>query len=105
VGAGTVRGVRLLPFDDPYTKTDRELLVADRALRGWVFPPVGTSPGYVPGAVLVDGEICGVWQRQQRRVTIHPWREVPNDDVEAEALAFPIGGRSRAEVRWEMPNG
>jgi len=103
-GAEPIEGTRLLPFDDPFTKNDRELLVADEERRSHVFPPVGTSRGYIPGAVLVDGEIRGVWQRQQRKVTIHPWKKLPKrvvESVEAEALTVPISSTSKPSVRWE----
>jgi hypothetical protein len=101
IGAEPIEGVRLIHNDDPYVKLDRDLVVADQARREWVFPPVGTSPGYSPGAIVIDGEIAGIWQRQQRRVTVHPWRALPKDAVEAEATAFPIASRSKQEVRWE----
>ncbi|HEY3163314.1 MAG TPA: crosslink repair DNA glycosylase YcaQ family protein [Candidatus Limnocylindrales bacterium] len=96
-------GTRLLPFDDAFTKLDRDLLVADAEHRDHAFPPVGTSRGYIPGAVLIDGEIVGVWQRQQRTVAIHAWKRLSaasREFVEAEALAFPIAGSSRASVSW-----
>ena len=101
VGAEPIEGVRLIQNDDPCLKLDRDLIVADKARREWVFPPIGTSPGYSPGAILVDGEIAGVWQRQQRRVTIHPWRRLPKAEVEAEAFSFPIAAKTKATVSWE----
>jgi hypothetical protein len=77
LAAEPIAGVRLLPYDDAYTKLDRELLVPDPGLRArvlpLVLPLVGQSTlGYTPGAILVDGEIVGAWQRQQRKVTVHP---------------------------------
>jgi hypothetical protein len=105
VAAQPIAGVRLLPYDDAYTKLDRELLVPDPALRARVLPLVGQSTlGYTPGAILVDGEIVGAWQRQQRKVTIHPWSKpspAVRDDIEAEALAFPIAGSSKPSVAWD----
>jgi Winged helix DNA-binding domain len=104
VGAEPVIGVRLTPFDDPFTKLDQELLVVDERLRARVFPPTGQSLGYIPGAIVVDGEIVGAWQRQQRRVTIHPWARPIADvraAIEQEALAFPIAGASNATVSWD----
>ncbi len=68
-----------------------------------MFPPGGMSRGYVPGAVLVDGEIVGVWQRQQRRVTIHPWRSFSTtvrEAIEHEGLTLPIAGASKPSVTW-----
>jgi hypothetical protein len=104
--AHPIEGVRLLPMDDPFTKHDHELLVADDALRARALPKVGRSPGYIPGAVLVDGEIVGAWQRQQRKVTIHPFPgrrlgAATRATIEAEALAFPIGGPSAPSVAWD----
>jgi hypothetical protein len=43
----------------------------------------------------------GSWQRQQRKVTIHPWSKLSpavRDAVEGEALAFPIAGSSKPSV-------
>jgi hypothetical protein len=99
-----VRGVRLVPFDDPFTKLDADLLVRDETRRFRVFPPTGQGVGHIPGAVLVDGEVVGSWQRQQRKVTIHPWA-APSAEVreaiEWEALAFPIASPAKAGVSWE----
>ena len=104
-GARPIEGVRLLPMDDPFTKHDHELLIADDALRARALPKVGRSPGYIPGAVLVDGKVVGAWQRQQRQVTIHPFPghlgTATRVAIEAEALAFPIAGSSRPAVAWD----
>jgi hypothetical protein len=105
LAAAPIAGVRLLPYDDAYTKLDRELLVPDPALRARVLPLVGQSTlGHTPGAILLDGEIVGSWQRQQRKVTIHPWSRlasVVHDAIEAEALAFPIAGSSKPSIAWD----
>ncbi|HYN70510.1 MAG TPA: crosslink repair DNA glycosylase YcaQ family protein [Candidatus Eisenbacteria bacterium] len=101
--AEPISGVRLLPFDDAFTKLDDALLLRDEALRAKVLPR-GDSRGFIPGAVLVDGEIVGAWQRQQRKVRIHPFGMLParvRDEVEREALAFPIAATSPASVGWE----
>jgi Winged helix DNA-binding domain len=101
-GAEPVSGVRLLPFDDPFTKLDRELLVRDETLRARVLP-AGHSRGFIPGAILVDGEIVGAWQRLGRSVTLHPIKTLAasvREALEAEALAFPIAGSSQASVSW-----
>jgi hypothetical protein len=106
-GAEPVRGVRLVHNDDPLLKDDRELIVADEARRRWLFPAHNQSPGYIPCALIVDGEVCGVWQRQQRKVTIHPWRKLSKktvEAIEAEALSLPIASTSKALVRW-APEG
>ena len=103
IAAEPVAGIRLLPYDDPFAKLDRALLVRDEIQRNKVFPPVGQSVGHIPGPILVDGEIVGSWQRQQRKVTIHPWTRVSDhirESIEAEALAFPIASTSPASVSW-----
>jgi hypothetical protein len=101
-GARPLRGVRLLPFDDPFTKLDPGLLVLDEKRRRKVLPR-GYSRGFIPGTILVDGEIVGAWQRQQRKVTIHPFSRLPastRETVEREALSFPIAGTSESSVTW-----
>jgi hypothetical protein len=101
--AEPISGVRLLPFDDAFTKLDDALLLRDETLRARALPR-GYSRGFIPGTILVDGEIVGVWQRQQRRVRLHPFGKLParvRDAVEQEALAFPIAGTSPASVAWE----
>jgi DNA glycosylase AlkZ-like len=98
-----IEGVRLVPFDDPYTKLDKDLLVADPARRAKAVPSSGHSPGYIPGAILVDGEIVGGWQRQQRKVTLHPFGRLParvREALEHEALTMPIAGPQEPSVTW-----
>jgi len=105
--AEPISGVRLLPFDDPFTKLDHELLLPDERRRATVLPP-GYSRGFIPGAILVDGEIVGAWQRQSRKVTVHPFAKVSaqqRDAIEAEAIAFPIAGSGAASVGWAEPLG
>jgi hypothetical protein len=101
--AEPISGVRLLPFDDPFTKLDDALLIADEAQRARALPR-GYSRGFIPGTIVVDGEIVGVWQRQQRRVRLHPFGKLPahvREAVEQEALAFPIAATARASASWE----
>ena len=103
--AEPVTGVRLLPMDDPFTKLDHDLLVPDPDLRGRALPIVGKSPGYIPGAVVIDGAVVGGWQRQQRKVTIHPFPATRlsarvREEIEREALAFPIAGAPSPSVSW-----
>jgi hypothetical protein len=103
MSAEPIEGVRLLPFDDAFTKLDRDLLVIDEKRRGTVFPPIGQSVGHIPGAVLVNGQIVGSWQRQQRKMTIHPWSALSarvRAELEREALGFPIAATSKATVSW-----
>ena len=104
--AAPIEGVRLLSQDDPYTKVDRELLIADPGRRKRTLPGSLATPGYIPGALLVDGEIVGAWQRQGRKVTIHPFgrlSKATREAIEQEALSFPIAGSGPASVRWESP--
>jgi len=104
VGAEPVHGVRLTPFDDPFTKLDKELHVVDETARARVFPPTGRSLGYIPGSIVVNGEIVGAWQRQQRKVTVHPWSKLAAEvraAIEREALAFPVAGASKPTVSWD----
>ena len=95
---------RLLPSGDAYyllQGSARELLVpqADRRSALW------TSRVW-PGAVLIDGEVVGVWRRANADLTIQPWRRVSAAErvaVEAEAAAFPLPGlESSIQVRWEQ---
>ena len=102
--AEPIHGVRLLPMDDPLTKTDKELLVPNPEWRAQVLPAWGQSPGYLPGAVLVDGEIVGVWQRQQRRVRVRLFKSLGQkvrEAIEAEALSMPIAGKTDPSIVWE----
>ncbi|HEY2916197.1 MAG TPA: crosslink repair DNA glycosylase YcaQ family protein [Candidatus Limnocylindrales bacterium] len=101
--AAPIEGARLLPMDDPFTKLDHGLLVADEARRLQALPRVGRSPGYIPGAVLLDGAVVGGWQRQGRKVTIHPFGRLTaraRDLIEREALALPIAGPGPAGVTF-----
>jgi hypothetical protein len=101
--AEPISGVRLLPFDDAFTKYDDPLLLRDEGLRAKALPR-GYSRGFIPGTILVDGEIVGVWQRQGRKVRLHPFGKLAarvREAVEAEALAFPIAATTPASVSWE----
>jgi hypothetical protein len=99
--AGEPAPVRLLPSGDTfflYWGAARELLVPDEGRRSELW----TSRVW-PGAVLVEGEIAGVWRRQQGVVTIHPWRRltpVERSAVEAEATALPLPDVDRVGVVW-----
>jgi Winged helix DNA-binding domain len=62
------RGVRLLPPGDPLLQArDRELLIADDAMRKRVWRPIGSL-----GLALVDGRPAAAWRarKQGRRLTI-----------------------------------
>ena len=95
---------RLLPSGDAYFLlhgAERELLVprADQRERLW------TSRVW-PGALLVEGEICGTWRRSQHAVRIDTWARLPpqrRGAVEAEAVALPLPGLDRPiEVVWNI---
>ena len=58
-----------------------------------------------PGAVLVDGEIAGIWRRSGAVVTVQPWQRLSRkarNAVEAEAASLPLPGiDGEISVRWE----
>jgi len=100
---GPTAAARLLPSGDAYyllQGADRELLVPDSTQRASLW----TSRVW-PGAVLVSGEIAGVWRRAQAKLTIEPWRRVTRAEreaVEAEAQSLPLPEvEGRIAVRWE----
>jgi hypothetical protein len=92
---------RLLPSGDAYFLLhgdDRALLVPEAARR-----PQLWTPRVWPGAVLVEGEVRGVWRRAHDTVTVEPWGRLPRaalDAVEAEAGGLPIPGAEAIVVRW-----
>jgi hypothetical protein len=95
--------VRLLPSGDTFfllQGVDRQLLVLDPARRGELW----TSRVW-PGAVLLSGEIAGVWRRAEAVVTIQTWQRLTSSEresVEAEAMSFPLPGlHGPVGVRWE----
>jgi hypothetical protein len=83
---------RLLPSGDAYF-----LPRAEQRERLW------TSRVW-PGALLVDGEIRGIWRRAQHTVRIETWARLSRaarDAVEAEAATLPLPGLERdIEVVW-----
>ena len=95
--------VRLLPSGDTFFllwRVDRQLLVPDAARRAELW----TSRVW-PGAILVGGEIAGVWRRADAVVTVQTWRRLTpteRDAVEAEAMSFPLPGlQGSIRVRWD----
>jgi hypothetical protein len=93
---------RLLPSGDSYFLLDgaeRELLIprADQRERLW-------TPRVWPGALLVEGEIRGIWRRAQHTVRIDAWTRLsrgPRDAIEAEASALRLPGVERGiDVVW-----
>jgi len=102
VAPGRPAPARLLPSGDPYWLywgKDRDLLVADERRRDELW----TSRVW-PGALLVDGEIAGVWRRANADLSIDRWRKLTAAErtaVEAEAAALPLPGlRGEIRVRW-----
>lgn len=94
--------VRLLPSGDAYTLhqgADRELIIPDPARRSLLW-----TPRVWPGAILVGGEIAGVWRRADARVTIQRWRTLTlleRGAVEAEAASLPLPGVTGIRVVWD----
>jgi hypothetical protein len=93
---------RLLPSGDAYwllQGRDRELLVpdADRRPQLW-------TPRVWPGAVLIHGEIAGIWRRDAANVAIEAWHQLSpaeREAVEAEATTLPLPDvLGRIRVRW-----
>lgn len=93
---------RLLPSGDAYwllQGRDRELLVPD-ATR---LPQLWT-PRVWPGALLVQGEIAGIWRRDRTNVEIERWRRLSpaeREAIEAEAAILPLSDlHGQVQVRW-----
>ncbi len=90
---GPVAPARLLPSGDAYFLlwgADREILVPDAKRRAELW-----TTRVWPGAVLVGGEIVGVWRRSAAEVSIDAWRRLSPADweaVEAEASSLPLPG-------------
>ena len=103
VPSRSVAPARLLPSGDTYfllQGADRELLVPDTDRRGELW-----TPRVWPGALLVEGEIVGVWRRAQATVTVQTWRRLSRaarGAVEAEAASLPLPGvDGQIVVRWD----
>jgi len=90
---GPTAPARLLPSGDAFFLlhgADRELLVPDPARRGELW-----TPRVWPGAVLLGGEVRGVWRRANEVVAVETWGRVSRaekDAIEAEAAALPLPG-------------
>jgi hypothetical protein len=88
---GPVAPARLLPSGDAYYLlwgAQREILVPEPKRRAELW-----TARVWPGAVLVSGEIVGVWRRSAAEVSIHLWRRLSPPEwaaVEAEALSLPL---------------
>ena len=90
---------RLLPSGDTFWLLwgrNRELLVPDakRRLELW-------TPRVWPGALLIDGEIAGVWRRAHEKVEIDEWRALTSsrrEAVEEEARSMPLPGLTSGRI-------
>jgi Winged helix DNA-binding domain len=84
---------RLLPSGDSYYllwDADREILVTDAKRRTEFW-----TTRVWPGAVLVNGEIVGIWRRSAGEVSIDTGRRLSPAEweaIEAEAVALPLPG-------------
>lgn len=89
------RSVRLLPSGDTYYLcwgVDRELLVPEAKQRAELW-----TTRVWPGALLVNGEIVGVWRRVATEVSVAAWRRLTSGEravIEAEAVSLPLPGLS-----------
>ena len=93
---------RLLPSGDTYYLlwgADRALLVADAKRQTALW-----TTRVWPGALLVRGEIAGVWRRSAAEVSIEAWRHLSpaeREAVEAEAMGLPLPGvDGPIRTRW-----
>ncbi len=99
---GPAAPARLLPSGDAYSLLwgrDRDLLVPEAKRRAALW----TSRVW-PGALLVGGEIVGVWRRSAADVSIEAWCSLSSKEreaVEAEAVSLPLPGlNDPIAVRW-----
>lgn len=104
---GPVAPARLLPSGDAFYLTwgaDREILVPEAKRRAELW----TSRVW-PGALLVSGEIAGVWRRSAAEISIDLWRSLSSRETEAvetEAMSLPLPGLDGPiAVRWSRPAG
>lgn len=95
-------GARLLPSGDAYYLlwgADRNILVPDSRRQAQLW-----TTRVWPGAVLVNGEIAGVWRRAAAEISIDAWRRLSSAEreaVEAEALSLPLPGLDcPIKIRW-----
>lgn len=88
---GPAAMARLLPSGDTYYLLwgiDRELLVPNARQQAALW----TSRVW-PGALLVKGEIIGVWRRSGCEVSVQAWRRISSAErraIEAEAMLLPL---------------
>ncbi|NJO13356.1 MAG: winged helix DNA-binding domain-containing protein [Gammaproteobacteria bacterium] len=99
---GPQHRARLLPSGDTYYLLwgpDRSLLVPDSKHRAKLW-----TARVWPGALLIKGEIAGVWRRAGGEVSIEAWRRlsiVEREAAESEALTLPLPDLDAPiAVRW-----
>jgi hypothetical protein len=99
---GSAATARLLPSGDTYFLlwgADRKLLVPNAKQRARLW----TSRVW-PGALLVNGEIAGVWRRSAGDVSVEPWRRLwaaERKAIEAEVMSLPLPNLTGAvTLRW-----
>ncbi|GAA4573596.1 crosslink repair DNA glycosylase YcaQ family protein [Micromonospora coerulea] len=106
--AEPARLVRLLPPGDPYLQArDRGLLVPEQAHQRQLWRVLGN-----PGALLVDGEVAGVWRAKQAgrgrlELTVTPFGPLTKRvarEVEAEAETVRAT-RAASDVRVVVETG
>ena len=89
--SGPPAPARLLPSGDAFYLawgSDRGILVPDAKRRSELW----TSRVW-PGALLVDGEIVGVWRRSGADISLVAWRRLSSaqrEAVEIEAISLPL---------------
>jgi hypothetical protein len=98
--------VRLLGPFDPYLQArDRDLIVPDKAVQKALWPVLGR-----PGALLVDGEIAGMWRTKSSgktlTITVEAFGPLPPKvwtqvDAEAERVAEVRGAANLRVQRTE----
>lgn len=101
--APKAEGIVLVPPHDPYLRqVDRTLLVPDSGRRRQVWRALSA-----PGALLVDGEVAGVWRyrRSERKVTITPFEALTTAqrkkaERSAQLIAQATGDEEPA-ITWE----
>jgi hypothetical protein len=100
--SGSAAPARLLPSGDAYYLlwgADRDLLVPEAKRQAALW-----TTRVWPGALLMKGEIAGLWRRSADEVSIEAWHPLSSREreaVEAEAVSLPLPGLNRPiTVRW-----
>ncbi len=94
--------IHLLPPDDVYiNRLNRHLLVPDPKRQRLLWPQAPP-----PGALVIAGEICGIWRRRGSAVSVTPWNEISarhRERAEAISAGWPLGDGSEITVNWGDP--